>query len=40
MGWIPRWGNLWMVIPSVSALNFVSFHVVCELYPGYSELLG
>ena len=24
MRWIPRWGSLWMVIPSVSALNFVS----------------
>jgi hypothetical protein len=24
MEWIPRWGSLWMVIPSVSALNFVS----------------
>ena len=24
MGWIPKWGSLWMVIPSVSALNFVS----------------
>jgi hypothetical protein len=24
MGWIPRWGNLWMVLPSVSAPNFVS----------------
>jgi hypothetical protein len=24
MGWIPRWGSLWMVFPSVSALNFVS----------------
>ena len=24
MGWIPRWGSLWMVIPSDSALNFVS----------------
>jgi hypothetical protein len=24
MGWIPRWISLWMVIPSVSALNFVS----------------
>ena len=23
MGWIPRWGSLWMVIPSVSAPNFV-----------------
>jgi hypothetical protein len=24
MGWIPRWGSLWMAFPSVSALNFVS----------------
>jgi hypothetical protein len=24
MRWIPRWGSLWMVIPSVSAPNFVS----------------
>jgi hypothetical protein len=24
MGWIPKWGSLWMVIPSGSALNFVS----------------
>jgi hypothetical protein len=24
MGWIPGWGCLWMVLPSVSALNFVS----------------
>jgi hypothetical protein len=24
MGWIPRWGSLWMVIPSVSAPHFVS----------------
>jgi hypothetical protein len=24
MGWILRWDSLWMVIPSVSALNFVS----------------
>jgi hypothetical protein len=24
MGWIPRWSSLWMVIPSDSALNFVS----------------
>ena len=23
MGWIPRWGSLWMVIPSVSAPRFV-----------------
>jgi hypothetical protein len=25
MGWIPRWGSLWMVIPLVSASHFVSF---------------
>ena len=24
MGWIPRWGSLQMVLPSLSALNFVS----------------
>jgi hypothetical protein len=24
MGWIPEWGSLWMVLPSVSALKFVS----------------
>jgi hypothetical protein len=24
MGWIPRWGSLWMVLPSISAPNFVS----------------
>jgi hypothetical protein len=24
MGWIPKWGSLWMVVTSVSALNFVS----------------
>jgi hypothetical protein len=24
MGWILRWGSLWMVIPSVSASHFVS----------------
>ena len=24
MGWIPKWDSLWMVIPSVSGLNFVS----------------
>ena len=24
MGWIPKWGSLWMVIPSGSAPNFVS----------------
>jgi hypothetical protein len=23
MGWIPKWGSVWMVIPSVSASNFV-----------------
>jgi hypothetical protein len=24
MGWIPRWDSLWLVLPSVSAPNFVS----------------
>jgi hypothetical protein len=24
MGWIPRWGSLWMVLLSLSAPNFVS----------------
>jgi hypothetical protein len=24
MGWIPRWDSLWIVLPSVSAPNFVS----------------
>jgi hypothetical protein len=24
MGWIPGWGSLWMVLPAVSAPNFVS----------------
>jgi hypothetical protein len=24
MGWIPGWGSLWMVLSSVSALNFFS----------------
>ena len=24
MGWIPRWGSLWMALPSVSAPHFVS----------------
>ena len=24
MGWIPKWGSLWMVVPSGSATNFVS----------------
>ena len=24
MGWIPRWGSLWVVLPLVSAPNFIS----------------
>jgi hypothetical protein len=24
MGWIPGWGSLWMVLPSISAPTFVS----------------
>jgi hypothetical protein len=35
MGWFPRWGSLWMVIPSVSAPNFVSvtplFYLIFKL---------
>jgi hypothetical protein len=23
MGWIPGWGSLWMVLPSISVLNLV-----------------
>jgi hypothetical protein len=26
MGWKPRWGSLWMVIPSVSAPHLVSVY--------------
>jgi hypothetical protein len=26
MGWIPRWGSLCMVLPSISALNFETWH--------------
>jgi hypothetical protein len=63
MGWICRWGSLWMAFPAISAPHFVSvlphmgpskkdqsihtlvflfleLHLVCELYLGYSKLLG
>jgi hypothetical protein len=33
MGWIPRWGSLWMVLPSVSAPNFVSTISMGTLFP-------
>jgi hypothetical protein len=34
MGWIPRWGSLWMVFPSVSAPHVVSiFSSVSILLP-------
>jgi hypothetical protein len=34
IGWIPRWGSLWMVLPSVSATNFVSVTPsMCILFP-------
>jgi hypothetical protein len=26
MGWIPRWGSLWIVHPFIIAPNFVSVH--------------
>jgi hypothetical protein len=38
MGWTPEWGSLWMVLPSVSALNFVSVTpsvgILSTLLPG------
>jgi hypothetical protein len=34
MGWILRWGTLWMVVPSVSASHFVSVTPsICILFP-------
>jgi hypothetical protein len=34
LGWILRWGSLWMVMPSVSATNFVSVTPsMCILVP-------
>jgi hypothetical protein len=34
MGWIPRWGSLWMAFPSVSAPHFVYvFPSVSILFP-------
>jgi hypothetical protein len=30
MGWIPRWGSLWMAFPSVSAPHFVSLFAKVE----------
>ena len=34
MGWIPRWGSLWMAFPSVSAPHFVSiFPPMSILFP-------
>jgi hypothetical protein len=39
MGWIPKWGSLWMVIPSGSALNFVSVIPSIGILFKYSCLL-
>jgi hypothetical protein len=34
IGWIPRWGSLWMAIPSFSTPNFVSItHSMGILFP-------
>jgi hypothetical protein len=34
MGWIPGWGSLWMVFPSVLTLNFISVTPsMCILFP-------
>jgi hypothetical protein len=32
MGWIPRWGSLWMAFPSVSAPHFVPIFFSCESF--------
>jgi hypothetical protein len=34
MGWIPRWGSVWMVLPSVSAPNSVSVTPSVGIYYG------
>jgi hypothetical protein len=31
MEWIPKWGTLWMVVPSGSALNFVTVALLIPL---------
>jgi hypothetical protein len=30
MCWIPRWGSLWMVLPSVSAMNICLSTEECQ----------
>jgi hypothetical protein len=41
MGWIPKWGSLWMVIPSGCALNFVSvIHSMGILFPILKRVLS
>jgi hypothetical protein len=43
MRWIPKWSSLWMVVPSLSAPNFVSItHFMGIFSPSKkdSELLG
>jgi hypothetical protein len=36
MGWIPKWGSLWKVVPSGFALNFVSINSSCLSQGFYS----
>ena len=41
MGWNSRWGSFWLVIPSVSALNFVSVtHSMGILFPLLRRIKG
>jgi hypothetical protein len=37
MGWIPKWGNLWMVVPSGSAQNFVSVTPSVDIFSPFQE---
>ena len=40
MGWIPRWGSLWMAFPSVSAPHFVSVTPFMGLKKGNKIITG
>jgi hypothetical protein len=43
MDWIPKWGSLWIIVPSGSAQNFVSVTPSIGIFPPSkkdSELLG
>ena len=36
-GWIPRWESLWMAIPSISALHFVSIFALLSVLFSFEE---